>query len=142
MAQYDLVLLVLPLAVPCLPCHQVCFGAVLDALSRGDGPALSMRLATSRRALVDLLPALASDSYGRAYPSLLKLHMLQEIQDVAGLMHQVAGWGSWRGSGMDFKIGAQDEAVKGRELAIALPTAGSNTCNKSVQQKCVSCLSV
>jgi hypothetical protein len=79
----------------CLLRHQVCFGAVLDALSRGDAPALSMRLATSRRALVDLLPALASDSYGRAYPSLLKLHMLQEIQDVAGLMHQVgeAGFG-------------------------------------------------
>jgi hypothetical protein len=96
-----------------------------------------MRLATSRRALVDLLPALASDSYGRAYPSLLKLHMLQEIQDVAGLMHQVGGAGAG-GRVLDYRSAHWSSRVEGgagSELAAVSCTPSSTVLNRSMKYK-------
>lgn len=50
---------------------------------------VSRGLFNARQSLMAVLPALAAESYGRAYPALLKLHMLQELADVADMVLQV-----------------------------------------------------
>jgi serine/threonine-protein kinase ATR len=64
-------------------------GGVLEAAQRGDRVELNMLLRDARKAIMTVLPALSADSYTRAYPHLLKLHMLQEVEDAFGLLSQV-----------------------------------------------------
>jgi hypothetical protein len=49
--------------------------------------------------LLLLLPLSSGESYSRAYPDLLKLHMLQELEDAWGLQRtsvSTAGWPAGR----------------------------------------------
>ena len=64
---------------------------MLEAAQRGDREELDSLLHDARKAIMTVLPALSADSYTRAYPHLLKLHMLQEVEDAFGLMTQVDG---------------------------------------------------
>lgn len=71
-------------------CSQVCVGTILEAAQRGAYSEVLAGLASERAGVLGLLPAIAGESYTRAYPDLLKLHMLQELEDACMLMQRVS----------------------------------------------------
>lgn len=54
---------------------------ILEALMRKDQFSVAERIALSKQALIAPLAAAGMDSYTRAYPFIVKLHMLQELED-------------------------------------------------------------
>jgi hypothetical protein len=44
-----------------------------------------------RSAVLAVLPAVAAESYARAYPLVAKLHMLTEVEEAFGVMSRVGG---------------------------------------------------
>ncbi len=59
-------------------------GRLLWAAWRRDEDALRRELESARGDVMGPFSAAAMESYTRAYPHLVKLHMLQEVADVAG----------------------------------------------------------
>lgn len=66
---------------------QVRLGRLLLGVARQDHPGLSRMLSRARDDIMRALVASSMESYSRAYPQLAKLHMLQEIADVAAIQH-------------------------------------------------------
>ncbi|CAI9104764.1 OLC1v1003516C1 [Oldenlandia corymbosa var. corymbosa] len=54
---------------------------ILQTIMRKDEPSTRRRIALSKHALIAPLAAAGMDSYARAYPFAVKLHMLQELED-------------------------------------------------------------
>jgi hypothetical protein len=48
-------------------------------------------LQAMRSSVLAVLPAVAAESYARAYPLVAKLHMLTEVEEAFGLMSKVRG---------------------------------------------------
>ncbi len=68
-----------------IPCHfSMCLPGRYDAVVSG--------LGASRRDILALLPALGQESYSRAYPHLVQLGMLQEVQVRGAVVSQELGW--------------------------------------------------
>lgn len=63
---------------------QVRLGRLLWAASRRDEESLRRELESARAEVMGPFSAAAMESYSRAYPHLVKLHMLQEVADIAG----------------------------------------------------------
>jgi serine/threonine-protein kinase ATR len=59
-------------------------GRLLGAMSRRDMHAVAQELERARSEVMGPFSAAAMESYSRVYPHLIKLHMLQEVQDAAG----------------------------------------------------------
>ncbi|GAB4817356.1 hypothetical protein N2152v2_004402 [Parachlorella kessleri] len=70
---------------------EVRLGRLLWAASRHDEASLRLELESARAEVMGPFAAAAMESYSRAYPHLVKLHMLQEVADVAGLLHKPLG---------------------------------------------------
>jgi serine/threonine-protein kinase ATR len=70
---------------------EVRLGRLLAAAAAGDGAALERELAAARAGVMGPLGAAAMESYARAHPHLVKLHMLQEAADAAALLGRPAG---------------------------------------------------
>ena len=60
---------------------EVAVGALLEALQRGAAREVRLGLAAARGALLAVLPAVAAESYARAYPLVVKLSMLSEVEE-------------------------------------------------------------
>lgn len=73
-----------PLPRPILAAPQVRIARLLWAVARFDMAELGVGLEAARNEVMGPFSAAAMESYSRAYPQLIKLHMLQEISDVAG----------------------------------------------------------
>eukprot|EP00879_Flechtneria_rotunda_P008531 GHRR01008938.1.p1 GENE.GHRR01008938.1~~GHRR01008938.1.p1 ORF type:complete len:1480 (+),score=620.50 GHRR01008938.1:516-4442(+) len=75
---------------PLCPADQweVCVGFILDAAQKGSHDEVLTGLHNARAGVLGLLPAIAGESYTRAYPDLLKLHMLQEVEGVSHMLQQ------------------------------------------------------
>ena len=73
---------------------EVRLGRLLGAVVPGDGDALHRELDAARSEVMGPFSAAAMESYDRAYPHLVKLHMLQEISDAG---HALAGPAQRRG---------------------------------------------
>jgi hypothetical protein len=71
-------------------CMQVCCGTILEAAQRGAQSAVLAGIERERAEVLEVLPAIAGESYARSYPDLLKLHMLQELEDACNLMQRVS----------------------------------------------------
>jgi hypothetical protein len=57
-------------------------------------PQVHQGLQAARSSLLAVLPAVAAESYTRAYPIVAKLHMLTEMEEAFALMGRVGGaWG-------------------------------------------------
>eukprot|EP00883_Tetradesmus_obliquus_P008640 jgi/Sobl393_1/19368/SZX76090.1 len=67
---------------------EVCVGTILEAAQRHAYPAVLIGITRERAEVLEVLPAVAGESYARCYPELLKLHMLQELEDACGLMQR------------------------------------------------------
>ncbi|GFR46172.1 hypothetical protein Agub_g7700, partial [Astrephomene gubernaculifera] len=67
-------------------------GYLLEALQRGDWPRARQLLEGYRDESMAVLPALAQESYVRAYPHMVRLHMLQEMSDVLTLVEPGSPW--------------------------------------------------
>ncbi|WIA34494.1 hypothetical protein OEZ86_012821 [Tetradesmus obliquus] len=67
---------------------EVCVGTILEAAQRRAYPAVLLGITRERAEVLEVLPAVAGESYARCYPELLKLHMLQELEDACGLMQR------------------------------------------------------
>lgn len=59
---------------------EVCIGSVLLAAQQGAGGEVRNGLYNARNSIMSILPAISAESYLRAYPHLVKLHMLQELE--------------------------------------------------------------
>lgn len=68
---------------------EVCIGSVLDAVQRRAHDEVTNGLYHARSAILNILPAISSESYVRAYPHVVKLHMLQEMEDALCVMQTV-----------------------------------------------------
>ncbi|GIL92019.1 hypothetical protein Vretifemale_19512, partial [Volvox reticuliferus] len=67
-------------------------GYLLEALQRGDCARARGLLEGYREESMAVLPALAQESYVRAYPHLVRLHLMQEMYDVMTLLDPSGGW--------------------------------------------------
>ncbi|KAG2423364.1 hypothetical protein HYH02_015337 [Chlamydomonas schloesseri] len=67
-------------------------GHLLDTLQRGDWARVRDLLEGYREESMAVLPALAQESYVRAYPHMVRLHMMQELSDVLSLLDPSCGW--------------------------------------------------
>jgi hypothetical protein len=68
---------------------QLCVGSILEAMQRGVHQDVMAGVTAARAGVLGLLPAIAGESYTTAYPDLLKLHMLQEVEDACSLLRKV-----------------------------------------------------
>jgi FAT domain len=64
-------------------------GRLLASMAQRDPKAVRTQLAAARHVIMAPVSAAAMESYARAYPHLVRLHMLQEVADAAALI-QVA----------------------------------------------------
>jgi hypothetical protein len=62
----------------------------LEAAQRNAQSAVLAGIERERAEVLEVLPAIAGESYARSYPDLLKLHMLQELEDACNLMQRVS----------------------------------------------------
>ncbi|KAI3426356.1 hypothetical protein D9Q98_008728 [Chlorella vulgaris] len=67
---------------------EVRIARLLWAVARFDMAELGVGLEAARSEVMGPFSAAAMESYSRAYPQLIKLHMLQEISDVAGALQR------------------------------------------------------
>ncbi|PNW78179.1 hypothetical protein CHLRE_10g467200v5 [Chlamydomonas reinhardtii] len=67
-------------------------GHLLDTLQRGNWARVRDLLEGYREESMAVLPALAQESYVRAYPHMVRLHMMQELSDVLSLLDPSCGW--------------------------------------------------
>eukprot|EP00878_Enallax_costatus_P022474 GHUV01023843.1.p1 GENE.GHUV01023843.1~~GHUV01023843.1.p1 ORF type:complete len:1333 (+),score=447.74 GHUV01023843.1:514-3999(+) len=72
---------------------EACVGYILEAAHRGSHTDVVTMIKAARQGILGLLPSIAGESYTRAYPDLMKLHMLQEIEDAWGLLQQPSAVG-------------------------------------------------
>lgn len=56
---------------------EVCVGSLLNAMHSGTSVEVMQGLEHTRQDIMAILPALSMESYVRAYPSIVRLHMLQ-----------------------------------------------------------------
>jgi hypothetical protein len=61
----------------------------LEAAQRGAYTSVLAGITRERAEVLEVLPAISGESYARSYPELLKLHMLQELEDSCSLMQRV-----------------------------------------------------
>ncbi len=61
-------------------------GRLLASLASRDASSVAEQLRAARAEIVAPLSAAAMESYTRAYPHLVRLHMLQELSDAAALL--------------------------------------------------------
>ncbi|KAL8556534.1 hypothetical protein ACS0TY_004111 [Phlomoides rotata] len=59
---------------------------ILQAMMEKDQFSVSKKIALSKQALIAPLAAAGMDSYARAYPFVVKLHLLQELEDFSSLL--------------------------------------------------------
>ena len=64
-------------------------GRLLAGMARRDPGAVREQLAAARHEIMAPVSAAAMESYARAYPHLVRLHMLQEVADAAALIQVV-----------------------------------------------------
>jgi serine/threonine-protein kinase ATR len=76
--------------------YEIELARALLALHEGSADTLTAACRSARRALVPSIAAAGMDSYGRAYGSLVKLQVLQELETAAPLVLEARGVG-WRG---------------------------------------------
>jgi len=69
-------------------------GQLVSADRRGDAPAVAKILEDARLEVMEPLSAASMESYARAYPHLLKLHVLQELEDASLWLRGREGAGS------------------------------------------------
>ena len=84
---------------------EVQVGEILSAARRGDAEGLADVLASARREVMRPLSAATMESYSRAYPLLVRLHVLQELEEAA-VMFLVPGRSRRAGSLKAFCAGA------------------------------------
>lgn len=72
------------------PGFAVRLGNILLSAGKGDTKGMVEGLRSARSALMDPLSAAAMESYGRAYPYLVKLHMLHEVESTYDAYRSVA----------------------------------------------------
>eukprot|EP00775_Hariotina_reticulata_P013107 gene13107-13235_t len=72
---------------------ELCVGSILEAMQRGVLQDAMAGVVAARAGVLGLLPAIAGESYMTAYPDLLKLHMLQEVEDACGLLRKAPSAG-------------------------------------------------
>jgi FAT domain len=65
---------------------QVRIGGLLATVAAGDSGSVAQGLQLARQEIMAPLSAASMESYTRAYPHLIKLHMLQELADAHALM--------------------------------------------------------
>jgi FAT domain len=70
---------------------QVRMGRLLAGMARRDPGAVREQLAAARHEIMAPVSAAAMESYARAYPHLVRLHMLQEVADAAALIQVAPG---------------------------------------------------
>ncbi len=70
----------------CCVTMQVRVGRLLAGVADGDAVAVAVQLRAARAEIMAPLSAAAMESYARAYPHLVRLHMLQELADAAALL--------------------------------------------------------
>jgi hypothetical protein len=70
-------------------------------------------LQAARSSLLAVLPAVAAESYARAYPVVAKLHMLTEMEEAFALMGRVR-----LGGGGEFGQGCAHAGLKGRGILV------------------------
>ncbi|PSC70468.1 serine threonine-kinase ATR isoform X1 [Micractinium conductrix] len=75
---------------------EVRIARLLWAVARRDWGALQGDLERARAEVMGFFSAAAMESYSRAYPHLVKLHMLQEVADVAGSLQREGGSAEWQ----------------------------------------------
>ena len=66
-------------------------GRLLAGMARRDPGAVREQLAVARHEIMAPVSAAAMESYARAYPHLVRLHMLQEVADAAALIQVAPG---------------------------------------------------
>jgi len=120
---------------------EVRLGKLLAAAAGRDHIGLNKELEAARSEAMGAFSAAAMESYSRAYPHLIKLHMLQEATDVAALLLVNNSLGSKRGRGSNgggistmFNTGhnvveigplARERALRwGDRLAVTQPSLG------------------
>ncbi|KAL6494861.1 hypothetical protein OROGR_031661 [Orobanche gracilis] len=60
---------------------------ILQAMMKKDQFSIAQKIALSKQALIAPLAAAGMDSYARAYPFVVKLHFLQELEDFCSLLN-------------------------------------------------------
>lgn len=60
---------------------EICIGRLLLSMHHHDSQAIQRGLQEARNRIMKPLAAAATESYSRAYPLMVHLHMLQELQD-------------------------------------------------------------
>lgn len=66
-------------------------GRLLAGMAQRDPGAVREQLAAARHEIMAPVSAAAMESYARAYPHLVRLHMLQEVADAAALIQVAPG---------------------------------------------------
>uniref|UniRef100_A0A7R9VTK1 Serine/threonine-protein kinase ATR n=1 Tax=Chlamydomonas euryale TaxID=1486919 RepID=A0A7R9VTK1_9CHLO len=77
---------------------DVCVGRLLLGLHAGKFEDVRAGLVAARADIMAILPAISQESYVRAYPSVARLHMLQEVHDALTLMQERQGSGTSAGA--------------------------------------------
>lgn len=65
---------------------------ILQAIMKRDQFSIAKKITLSKQALIAPLAAAGMDSYARAYPFVVKLHMLRELEDYSSLLGGNHSW--------------------------------------------------